>query len=141
MSIVVAAVVAVVALALQLGQPPSPIAGSTGAADASAYQREIEAWRQKRLETLKADGGWLTVVGLHWLKPGTTSFGAAPGNDLVLPAHSVPARAGVFTLDAGRVSVEVARGVAATLRGRAVANRMLLTDADGREPDILVNAP
>jgi uncharacterized protein (DUF1684 family) len=131
-------VAAVVALALPLVQPTPSIAASTTAPDPSPYQREIEAWRQKRLESLKADGGWLTVVGLHWLKPGKTSFGAAPGNDLVLPAHSVPAQAGVFTLDAGQVSVDVAPGVALTLRGQAVAKRVLLTDADGREPDILV---
>lgn len=137
-------VVAVVTLALQLAQPSPPSARPaepvppSSPAAASAYQREIEAWRQKRLESLKADGGWLTVVGLHWLKPGATSFGAAPGNDLVLPAHSVPARAGVLTLDAGRVSVEVAPGVPVLVAGRAVTKRVLATDAAGREPDVLV---
>jgi uncharacterized protein len=137
--------VVLVALALPPAQQ-SPTMATGAAAPAplspagpgSAYQREIEAWRQKRLETLQADGGWLTVVGLHWLKPGATSFGAAPGNDLVLPSHSVPPRAGVFTLDAGRVSVEVAPGVPVRLGGHPVEKRVLVTDAAGRAPDILV---
>src|SRR5438132_8571043 len=127
------------ALALVALSPAAPAdAGAAPADSVAAYRREVEAWRQKRLERLQADGGWLTVVGLHWLKPGATSFGAAPDNDLVLPAHSAPARAGVFTLDAGRVSVEVASGVPVTLAGRPVGKRVLATDAAGREPDILV---
>lgn len=133
-----ATIVAIVTLALQLMQSAAPIAGPVATPPGAAYQREIEAWRKERLESLKADGGWLTVVGLHWLKSGATSFGAAPGNDLVLPAHSVPARAGVFTLEGGRVSVEVAPGVPVMLAGRPVAKRVLATDAAGHEPDILV---
>jgi uncharacterized protein (DUF1684 family) len=36
----------------------------------SEYQRSIEKFRADREATLKADDGWLTVVGLEWLKEG-----------------------------------------------------------------------
>ena len=120
--------------------PPGFAAAPTGPPDSTAaHRREVEAWRQKRLERLRADDGWLTVVGLHWLKPGPTSFGAAAGNDLILPGSGTPARAGVLTLDAatGRVTVDAAPGVTVTLRGKPVTRAVLTTDAGGREPDIL----
>ena len=33
------------------------------------YSREIESWRKQRLERLQAPDGWLSLVGLEWLKP------------------------------------------------------------------------
>jgi hypothetical protein len=102
----------------------------------AAYVREVEAWRQQRLERLTADGGWLTVAGLFWLKPGANRFGSAATNDIVLPAYAAPPEAGVFTLEAGHVSVEVARGAPVTLGGAPVGRRLLRSDAAG-EPDVL----
>src|SRR5262245_39566211 len=78
----------------------------------AVYQAEIEAWRRERLQRLTADGGWLTVAGLFWLKPGANRFGSDAGNEVVLPAHSAPAHAGAFVLESGRVRVEVRPGVA-----------------------------
>ena len=45
---------------------------------ASDHASDVEAWRTKRLATLKADDGWLTVAGLHWLKQGLNRFGELP---------------------------------------------------------------
>src|ERR1043166_1196227 len=49
------------------------------------YQSEIAAWRQKRVTTLKADGGWLAVSGLFWLHEGANSYGSDSANEVVLP--------------------------------------------------------
>src|SRR5277367_1750932 len=57
-------------------------------ADDGGYREEVERWRQKRLDTLKADDGWLTVSGLFWLKPGTTKIGSDPESDVLLPARA-----------------------------------------------------
>ena len=59
------------------------------AADAP-YVSEIEKWRAAREERLKADGGWLTVTGLFWLKDGANTFGSDKANDIVLPASVAP---------------------------------------------------
>ena len=32
------------------------------------YQQEVDQWRAERQRKLAADDGWLTVVGLDWLK-------------------------------------------------------------------------
>ncbi len=80
------------------------------------YGKEIEAWQKQRLTRLTSDEGWLVVSGLIWLKPGANPFGSAATNAVVLPGHSVPARAGVLTLANGRVTVEVAPEAKATLR-------------------------
>jgi len=106
-----------------------------GAAD-EAYRAEVRKWREERETRLKADGGWLTVAGLFWLKEGANRFGTDPGNDIVLPAGSAPARAGVFTFAAGRTTVTLEPGVAATIAGKAVTTADLKSDAAG-PPDVL----
>jgi uncharacterized protein (DUF1684 family) len=58
--------------------------------DPAAYQAEVEAWHGRRLENLKKEGGWLSLVGLYWLKEGKNTFGSAPDNDLVFPAKAAP---------------------------------------------------
>jgi hypothetical protein len=45
----------------------------------SSYQVEIAKWRQQKETELKADGGWLTVTGLFWLKEGDNRVEGAPG--------------------------------------------------------------
>jgi uncharacterized protein (DUF1684 family) len=45
----------------------------------SSYQAGIEKWRAEREARLKADGGWLTVSGLFWLKEGENRIEGAPG--------------------------------------------------------------
>jgi uncharacterized protein (DUF1684 family) len=102
-----------------------------------AYVHEIEAWKRERLQRLTADGGWLTVVGLTWLKPGANRFGADAANDVVLPAHSAPAQAGAFVLESGHVRLEVRPGVAVTVAGKPVTRMDLRTDAGGAAPDVL----
>jgi uncharacterized protein (DUF1684 family) len=110
-------------------------------ADPTAYQREyqqgIEAWRQERGDRLTADGGWLTVVGLFWLKPGPNHFGADLSNEIVLPAHSSPGRAGTFVMEGGRVTVDVAAGIPVVMGGKRVTRTALRSDAGGIEPDVL----
>jgi uncharacterized protein (DUF1684 family) len=69
---------------------------------ASAYEQEIERWREEREARLKSDTGWLTVSGLFWLKEGRNTAGAAESNAIQLP--SGPPRLGYFDLRAGRVT-------------------------------------
>ena len=77
------------------------------AAEVGDYQATIEKWRRDREARLTSDEGWLTVAGLFWLKEGPNTFGSDPGGDIVLPAHSAPARAGVFEHRGGRTTVRV----------------------------------
>jgi uncharacterized protein len=112
-------------------------AAMLAAAVASPYVAEIEQWRAKRIERLKADDGWLTVSGLFWLKDGASTFGSAPGNDIVLPA-SAPARAGVIQFAGGKASVRVEPGVKILSGGKPVTAMDLRADTATGGPDVLV---
>ncbi len=108
--------------------------GATGADE--AYRADIQAWRERREASLKADGGWLSVAGLFWLKEGPNRFGTDPKGDIVLPAGSAPARAGVFDFAGGRTTVTFEKDVQATLGGRPVTHADLRSDGSG-SPDVV----
>lgn len=76
----------------------------------STYQRQIAQWRAEREAKLKADDGWLTVVGLHWLHEGVNTVGSDPNADAPLPS-SVPARVGTITLSKGKAHFKPSGGV------------------------------
>ncbi|MBZ5632019.1 MAG: DUF1684 domain-containing protein [Acidobacteriia bacterium] len=76
----------------------------------SAYQQEVTQWRAQREAKLKADDGWLTVVGLHWLHEGVNTVGSDPKADAPLPA-TLPARVGTITLSQGKAHFKPAGGV------------------------------
>jgi uncharacterized protein (DUF1684 family) len=57
---------------------------------AENHRQTIEAWRASRHERLVKPDGWLTLVGLEWLKDGENRVGSAADNDIQLtggPAH------------------------------------------------------
>lgn len=104
---------------------------------AMPYTDAIEQWRHQREERLKADGGWLTVAGLYWLKEGPNAFGSSDSNAIVLPAGA-PASAGEFEFHAGKTRVRLASGVTAMVGGRPVSSAELRADTDKGGPDTLV---
>jgi len=109
--------------------------------DVAAYVRDVEAWRGQRLARLKSEDGWLTLAGLFWLKPGQSTVGSAPDNDVVLPA-SAPARVGVLVREGGSVTFALAPNVAAELAGAPLARRQLLrSDAGEKVPDVVKVGP
>jgi uncharacterized protein len=114
-------------------------AGAVGLAADEAYRAEIQKWREDRETRLKADGGWLTVAGLFWLKEGENTFGSDPANDIVLPAGS-PARAGSFAFAAGKTTVKLRPGVEGLLAGKPIATSELKSDENGN-PDVLAIGP
>lgn len=102
-----------------------------------SYNEQIEAWRQKREERLKADGGWLTVAGLFWLEEGKSRFGTAPDNQIVLPEGSAPEHAGVFERHGATVKVSVEKDVDATLGDNPVGEASEMRSDTTGAPDVL----
>jgi uncharacterized protein (DUF1684 family) len=80
------------------------------AAAQTAYQQEIAQWRAQREAKLKADDGWLTVVGLHWLEKSVNTVGSDPYTDAPLPA-STPPMVGTIAVNKGKVHFKPAPGV------------------------------
>lgn len=129
-----AAAVLASALAAPAGSasPPAPAAGGS-------YEEGEARWRAEREKKLRADGGWLSVAGLFWLKEGDNHFGSGPACDVRLPA-SAPLRAGTFELRGGTVTARVEPGVQATSGGKAVSTLVLRPDTAG-SPDVLQLGP
>lgn len=125
------------ALALALAWLPTAAADP---APPGTYAQEIEAWRAARESRLRADGGWLTVAGLFWLEPGSTSFGSAGDDAVRLPAPA-PAHAGRLELEAGHVRYVLAEGVQATLDGATAPRRGELRHDHEGEPNVLGFGP
>ena len=71
------------------------VGGGSGSVAPDAYRADVAAWRQTRDARLRAEDGWLTLVGLTWLKPGSNRFGSASDDDVHLPP-AVPAHAGTL---------------------------------------------
>lgn len=106
------------------------------ASDPMSYRAQIERWRQQREDDLKAENGWLTVVGLFWLREGESTVGTGRGNTFVLPAGSGPAKVGTFVFHDCKASFHAAPGVPITLNGRRVDVSALTDDSTGA-PDVL----
>ena len=105
------------------------------------YLAEIETWRAERLASLTSEDGWLTVVGLFWLRPGENRFGADPGNEVVLPGKGTPAVAGTLELrEDGTVLLHPGPGAGVTLGGSPATEQKLAPDRTGK-PDILAAGP
>lgn len=102
-----------------------------GAIFADGYTKEVDDWKLNRLNRLKADDGWLTVVGLYWLKDGQNKFGTDPSNDVVFPKDRAPAFAGSFYLEKGKVRLEAPAKTGITEKGKPVTSMVLQSDENG----------
>jgi uncharacterized protein (DUF1684 family) len=71
---------------------------------------ETNQWRADREARLKADSGWLTLVGLFWIEPGISRIGSDPAAQVPLPA-ALPKQVGTITLTNGQASFTPASGV------------------------------
>jgi uncharacterized protein (DUF1684 family) len=95
------------------------------------------AWEEGRLKRLQADDGWLTLVGLGWLKEGVNSAGTDGKADVVFP-EGAPRQVGTFTRTGAKVSFQPAAGVSVTRGGLPITGGPVQSDEEGRgKPDIL----
>lgn len=108
---------------------------ATPIADVESADAAVAAWRSKHETDYRHE--WVTIAGLHPMKPGPNSAGSAATNDIELPA-SVPATVGVFTLDGERVRFEPAPGAVVQLRDEPVTSVVELRDDSTRDVDELV---
>ena len=86
------------ALACPLAPPAAAQSPSPAVAPADAqWLQELTAWRAQQERDLAAPDGWLTLVGLEWLKPGINALGAAADNSIKIRAQA-PAHLGLLTV-------------------------------------------
>lgn len=95
----------------------------------------VAEWRTKHEADYRRD--FVSIAGLHPLKPGPNSAGSAPTNDIRLPP-TAPDTIGSFVLEGARVRYDPAAGVRVLLRDQPVTAPLDLTDDRERETDELV---
>jgi len=104
--------------------------------DPNVYAQEIALWQTKRAAELKSESGWLTLVGLFWLKDGDNRFGSDPVNEIVLPPNKIGKQGGIFVLKDGVVRIETDTKAGITVDGKPVTSLVLKSDEDG-SPTVL----
>lgn len=70
-----------------------PAAVDSGA----AWRQNVLAWRAQREKELSASDGWLTLIGMDWLRPGVNAVGSAADCAVRLPSQA-PAHLGLLTV-------------------------------------------
>ncbi|MFT4114157.1 DUF1684 domain-containing protein [Silvibacterium sp.] len=85
-----------------LAETPTPPTPSTWKAD-------LLTWRAHHEQGLASPNGWLTLVGLDWLKPGDNAIGSAADNRLQLEGVA-PAHLGVIALDGTTIRLKPPAG-------------------------------
>lgn len=105
---------------------PSAAQKAAKAKAAAEFAASEQTWRTQRLAELTKPEGWASLIGLHWLDPGSHRVGSAADNGIRLlmgPGHlgvfSVRERKARFTPDA-----------AVTIDGQPSRGGALRSDAD-----------
>jgi uncharacterized protein len=99
-------------------QRPPPLA-------ASAYVESVEAWRIQREVELRADDGWLSLVGLFWLQEGVNRVGSDPSAEVPLPLASASRDVGTIAFRDGTASFRPAPGAEVRVNGRPAREGVL----------------
>jgi uncharacterized protein (DUF1684 family) len=123
--------VAALMLSAACARTTPPQQQQAAAGGATTYEQDLEQWKAKRLASLKSEDGWLTLIGLFWLKEGENKFGSDGSNDIVLPEGKAPAFAGTLRLAGGHVTLEAQPGSGITSKGQPVSKLELVSDEDG----------
>ena len=110
--------------------PPAP------KIDPVAYAKEVAQWQTHRLTELTGETGWLTLVGLFWLKEGDNKLGSDPGLDIVLPKDKVPSYAAIFIVKNSRIQFDAPLKSGFTVDGKPATHLELKSDDDG-SPTVL----
>ena len=92
--ILLIAAVAVALILPSLAIGPSP--------DQNSWEKGLLAWRAKRAEQLQAPEGWLSLIGLEWLRDGDNSFGSATDNRIQI-SPKAPGHIGIVRVEKGTV--------------------------------------
>ena len=108
----------------------------------SDWQKDLLAWHAERAKNLQAPNGWLSLVGLDWLKPGDNSVGSAAANSIKLKSQAVP-ELGIVRLSSNSIELLPPNGGYAKglqVDGKAPADPQPLAADDSGKPSTITIA-
>lgn len=94
-------------------------------ASRAEYEKTINMWHEKRISDLKADDGWLNLVGLYWLNAGINTFGSGEKNNIVFPSGKIAEEAGYFLLKDGQVTLIANKGVTVSIHKKEITKELI----------------
>ena len=104
------------------------------------YRAEINEWRARHEAEQNTDDGWLTVVGLFWLKDGKNTIGSGSGYDIELTDNFKAGRFGEIDFQGGKAVLRVANGVDAAVGGKPATTIELTSDENGKPSAVTVGS-
>jgi uncharacterized protein len=107
--------------------------GATAATIDTHWKEGLQQWRDQRAQKLSAPDGWLSLVGLEWLQPGSNTFGSAADNRIRLNAQ-VADHLGVLEVKGNAVYLS---SPASGLLDNGAPARAAKIDTDGPNPTVL----
>ncbi len=108
------------------------------------YKAEVDTWHAERIDRLRSETGWLSLVGLHPLGQGANILGSSPDSDVVMAAVA-PAALGTLTLTGGQAELQPAAGIEMVsfvdgAEAGAFAGGAVKTDGQGGPDQIAVGS-
>ncbi len=97
----------------------------------------LEKARAERLQNLKAEDGWLTLVGLAWLSQGQQTIGKNADNGIVVKSPNAEGRLGTLTLDGKVVRFSGEPGSTVLADGKPITSEVTLTSDVKGKPTML----
>lgn len=104
-----------------------PLTFNAGAQASAVYKKEIDDWHSRRIADLKADDGWLNLVGLFWLDEGKSSFGSDSSNDIVFPFGTAAKTMGYFERTGNSVKMVITGDAAVYMDSQQVKDAVIFT--------------
>jgi uncharacterized protein (DUF1684 family) len=123
-------------LACAAGAAAMEDGGQAGAQGDDAHRLSVEDWRARRHARLSSPDGWLTLVGLEWLKEGENRAGSAEDNDIVLAGGA--AHWGSVFLEGETLRFVSGDTQAVTINGEHLGESALVADVQG-EPTVVAS--
>ncbi|MCP4048168.1 MAG: DUF1684 domain-containing protein [Gammaproteobacteria bacterium] len=94
------------------------------------HNEAIEAWRASRHQRLMRPDGWLTLVGLEWLKEGENRIGSAVDSDIQLSGG--PAYWGSVVLENDKLLFTGSGDENVVINGELLPQSELVPDTEGK---------
>ena len=112
----------------ELAQPESAVANPVFLADNAI-------WREERKQDLLRPDGWTSLMGLHWLELKAHYIGSGPGSGIKLAVG--PPKLGMVAQEGGKVFFTPESGLALTLNGQPLKERMEFQSDHGEVPGLI----
>lgn len=98
------------------------------------YSDEIRQWDSLRVVNLKAENGWLNLVGLHFLPKGKSSFGSGKQAAIKFPTGTIEELAGYFEVTDNTVNISTNKDI--LLNGKPAQQAIIFHKDSASSPEV-----